>query len=177
MSRPARSTLVLGGARSGKSRYGEQLAAAHDGACVYIATAQALDAEMASRIARHRARRGGEWITIEEPLDLVARLRETALPGQLVLIDCVSVWLSNLMAARRDVADEVSALGEAVATLPGRIIIVSNEVGHGIVPDNALARAFRDEAGLANQMLAEVCEEVVFMVAGLAMRVKSHNVQ
>ncbi len=168
----AHTILVLGGARSGKSRYAEELAAAHEGARVYIATARAGDEEMAMRISAHQARRGRAWATVEEPLELVPALRAAAQEGGFILVDCITLWLSNLMMARRDMAAEVEDLCEAARALPGRLCFVSNEVGLGIVPDNPMGRYFRDEAGFANQMLAQAADEAVFMVSGLPMKLK-----
>jgi adenosylcobinamide kinase / adenosylcobinamide-phosphate guanylyltransferase len=167
-----RSTLILGGARSGKSRHAEMLGRAHGGALVYIATGEAGDSEMAERIKRHRLGRGPEWTTIEEPVELVAAVSREAGPRRFVLIDCITLWITNLMGLRRAVPVEVDALARAIEAAPGAVCLVSNEVGLGIVPDNAMARAFRDEAGLAHQRLAAVCEEVVLMVAGLPVFLK-----
>lgn len=171
MSGP-RTTLVLGGARSGKSRYAEKLADGHEGPRVYVASAEAGDAEMRARITSHRERRGGDWTTLEAPLDVVRAIAGADGPETFILFDCVTLWVSNLMVADRDVRAEVARLAALVPALAGRLVIVSNEVGLGIVPDNALARAFRDEAGRANQMLAQAASEVVFMAAGLALRIK-----
>jgi adenosylcobinamide kinase / adenosylcobinamide-phosphate guanylyltransferase len=169
----ARSTLILGGARSGKSRHAEMLGRAHGGQLIYIATGEAGDDEMAERIRRHRSRRGPEWTTIEEPVELAAAVsRAAADPARFVLVDCITLWISNLMGLERSVADAVDGLAQAIDAAPGAVCLVSNEVGLGIVPDNAMARAFRDEAGLAHQRLAEVCGTVVLMVAGLPMTLK-----
>ena len=164
-------TLVLGGARSGKSVYGEKLLETSGKSRVYIATGQALDAEMSERIAEHQKRRGDEWQTIEAPLDICGAL-ETVSAQSIVLLDCVTLWVSNLMAAGCDVEKEVHKLCRVLGGLTCDVVIVSNEVGLGIVPDNALARRFRDEAGRANQMIAEVCERVVFVAAGQALVMK-----
>jgi adenosylcobinamide kinase / adenosylcobinamide-phosphate guanylyltransferase len=163
--------LITGGARSGKSVRAEARARAFAGPPVYIATAEALDGEMRERIARHRTRRGNEWLEREIPLELVAALAETD-GGGARLVDCLTLWLSNLMHAKRDWARETARLAEALAAQKSPVVLVTNEVGLGIVPDNALARAFRDAAGLANQTIARVANEVEFMVAGLPMRVK-----
>ncbi len=168
----AHTVLIIGGARSGKSGYAEDLASAHHGRRVYIATAEAGDEEMAMRIEAHRARRGEDWVTIEEPLELISALRTAASEDAFVLVDCLTLWLSNLMLARRDVGSEVADLCDVMKALPGRICLVSNEVGLGIVPDTPLGRCFRDEAGFANQMVAREADEVLFMVAGLPMRLK-----
>ena len=165
-------TLLLGGARSGKSRHAEHLALASGLAPVYLATAQALDNEMAQRIAAHRARRGPAWRTVEEPLDLVVTLRHECTAERIVLVDCLTLWLANLMHAGRDVAAERARLLEALPGLAGPALLVSNEVGQGIVPDNAMARRFVDHAGLLHQGIAERADAVVFMTAGLPHRIK-----
>jgi adenosylcobinamide kinase/adenosylcobinamide-phosphate guanylyltransferase len=165
-------TLVLGGARSGKSRHAERLAVQSGLAPVYVATAQALDEEMAQRIAAHRARRGPAWRTVEEPLDLVGVLQREGAPGRIVLVDCLTLWLSNLMVAGRDVAAESAQLLEALPGLAGPVLLVSNEVGQGVVPDNVMARQFVDHAGMLHQGIAELADAVVFMTAGLPHRLK-----
>ena len=165
-----RCILVLGGARSGKSRYAEGLADGIAGDRLYIATAQPGDEEMAVRIAAHRQRRGDHWTTLEAPLALAEALAGADAP--FVLIDCLTLWISNLLLADIDIAPRVEALAEALRARPGTVAVVSNEVGLGIVPDNALARRFRDEAGLANQRLAQACDEVVFLAAGLPLKLK-----
>jgi len=165
-------TLILGGARSGKSAHGEALAEAHSGALVYLATAEARDDEMAARIAAHRARRGPRWTTVEEPLALNDALNQAASPDGAVLVDCLTLWLANLIEAARDIEAEGHALAMALASLPGSVILVSNEVGLGIVPDNAQARAFRDHAGRLHQRIAAVADRVLFMAAGLPLTLK-----
>jgi adenosyl cobinamide kinase/adenosyl cobinamide phosphate guanylyltransferase len=166
-------TLVLGGARSGKSRYAEGLLASAPPPWTYLATAQALDAEMAQRIAAHRARRDARWRTVEAPRDLPGAL---AAAGGAVLVDCLTLWLSNLMLAEADVESEAGRLEAALAQRQekgaGMTVLVANEVGFGIVPDNALARRFRDLQGSLNQRLAAQAERVVLMVAGLPLTVK-----
>jgi adenosylcobinamide kinase/adenosylcobinamide-phosphate guanylyltransferase len=172
------ATLVLGGARSGKSRHAEALVAAHAEACaatrIYVATGEALDAEMRARIDLHRRQRGPGWLTRETPLDLVATLAAEAAPGRVVLVDCLTLWLSNLMHAGRDVDAETRALAELVRARPraAPVVFVANEVGLGIVPDNALARAFRDHAGRMNQAIAAAAGLVVFVAAGLPLILK-----
>ncbi len=166
-------TLVLGGARSGKSRHAEALVESQPGPCIYLATAQAGDDEMAARIAAHRARRGGRWTTVEEPLDLAAALGQTCGPDRAVLVDCLTLWLSNLLGAGRDVAAECDGLLAALPGLAGPVVLVSNEVGQGVVPDNALARRFVDHAGRLHQDLAAVAQRVVFMSAGLPQELKT----
>lgn len=164
-------TFILGGARSGKSRHAEDLIAAHPAPWTYVATAQALDDEMRERIAHHRARREEGWRTVDAPLDLVDAL-DAIEEGQPVLVDCLTLWLTNIMVAERDVDAESQRLADCLGRPRGPWFVVANEVGLGIVPDNALARRFRDAAGRLNQMVAARAEGVLFMVAGLPMRVK-----
>ena len=166
------SLLVLGGARSGKSRYAQQRVEACAGRLAYIATAQALDAEMADRIARHRADRNARWHTIEAPLALAAAIARAGESHAAILVDCLTLWLSNLLLADRDPQGEGATLAEAIGACPVPVALVANEVGLGIVPDNALARRFRDEAGRLNQRLAAMADEVVFVAAGLPMVLK-----
>lgn len=170
---PLETTLVLGGARSGKSAYAEALVEGRPGACVYLATAEAGDAEMAERIARHRARRGDRWTTLEEPFDLPRALAEAARPDAAVLVDCLTLWLSNLMAAGRDIEAESERLIAALGRLAGPAVLVSNEVGLGIVPANDLARAFRDHAGRLHQAVAAAVPAVTFVAAGLPLHLKT----
>ena len=167
-----RLTLVLGGARSGKSRYGETLIEAASASALYLATAEARDGEMAERIRHHRARRGERWTTIEEPLALVDRLATEARPDRPILVDCLTLWLANLMEAGRVLEAESAALVASLARLSGPVIFIANEVGLGIVPENALARAFRDHAGCLNQMIAAAADRVVFVAAGLPLILK-----
>ena len=164
--------LVLGGARSGKSDVAEAAVLETGLQPVYLATAQARDGEMDERIARHRARRGPAWITVEEPLDLVGALAAHAGPGRAVLVDCLTLWLANLMAAGHDPGAEGDRLAAALGAATGPVVLVSNEVGQGIVPDNALARRFRDEAGLLHQKVAGLAGRVLFVTAGLATTLK-----
>ena len=166
------STLILGGARSGKSSHAEALADAWPGRRVYIATAQAGDEEMAQRIEAHRKRRGWQWSTIEAPLHLVSALQDADSTDCFILIDCVTLWISNLMLADTGVGAEIERLANELPRLDARIVLVSNEVGLGIVPDNALARRFRDVAGWANQRLAQAADEVLFIAAGLPLVLK-----
>ncbi len=168
-------TLVLGGARSGKSRFAEALVDSSSLESVYIATAQAGDGEMAARIAHHRARRGAAWRTVEAPLDLAATLAREAAPDRALLVDCLTLWLANIMADGRDIEAEAAHLVAALGALSGPVVLVSNEVGQGIVPDNALARAFRDHAGRLHQDIAGVADTVTFITAGLAQTLKSPN--
>lgn len=164
--------LVLGGARSGKSRFAENLGDALPGSHVYIATAQAFDDEMTSRIARHRADRAGHWHTAECPLDLEDAIRGHDGKDAVLLVDCLTLWLSNLMLGDHDVAMARDRLASLVPEIQGVLLLVSNEVGQGIVPDNALARRFRDEAGWLNQTLAGAAHEVWFVTAGIPQRLK-----
>lgn len=164
--------FVLGGARSGKSRYAQARAEALEGERVFIATAQAFDAEMEERIARHRADRGPRWRTVEAPLDLTAAIAAEAGPDRVVLVDCLTLWTSNLLLADRDIPAETDHLIAALAGARGTVILVANEVGLGIVPDNALARRFRDAAGWVNQAVAQAASEVQFVAAGLPLRMK-----
>lgn len=168
-------TLVLGGARSGKSRFAERLVASVPGPRVYIATAEVWDGEMAERVARHKQDRGPGWTTVEEPLDLPGALRRHAAAGASVLVDCLTLWLSNLMMADADVSARSAQLLEALAAVEGRVVLVSNEVGLGIVPDNALARRFRDHAGRLHQDVAALAGRVVFVAAGLPMVLKGEK--
>lgn len=163
--------LITGGARSGKSTRAEARAVCFAGPAVYIATAEALDSEMTERIEQHRARRGADWIAREEPLELTRALEETD-GGGARLVDCLTLWLSNLMHAGRDWSIETARLVESLKRQRSPVVLVTNEVGLGIVPDNALARRFRDAAGLMNQMVAAAADEVEFVVAGLPMRLK-----
>ena len=164
-------TLVLGGARSGKSRYAEGLITALPSPWIYVATAEAGDAEMAERIAMHRAQRGSGWQVIEAPHDL-ARALAAAPAGAPVLVDCLTIWLSNRMLAGPDAAAELAHLEEALDRRLGPVVLVSNEVGFGIVPDNALARRFRDLQGRLNQRIAKRADRVVLVVAGLPLMLK-----
>lgn len=168
---PAR-LFVLGGARSGKSAYAQARVEAWGSPRTYIATAQAFDAEMDTRIAQHRAERGPDWRLIEAPMDLPRAIHTAGADGYPILVDCLTLWASNLILAEHSPEDELPNLLAALAACPVPVALVSNEVGLGIVPDNALARGFRDAVGRVHQRLAAEAGEVVFMVAGLPMRVK-----
>ena len=159
-------TFVIGGAASGKSAFAERLCFQTDKPRVYIATAQAFDDEMREKITAHRVQRGAEWRTIEAPLDLSSALA-TCAADEVVLLDCATLWLSNVLLGDGDVRVESAALQSAIAGCAAQIVVVSNEVGHGIVPDNALARQFRNAQGRLNQMLAADAELVVQVIAGL----------
>jgi adenosylcobinamide kinase/adenosylcobinamide-phosphate guanylyltransferase len=164
-------TFVMGGARSGKSRYAEQLARGVKRK-TYIATASPFDEEMRSRIRLHEDRRGEGWVTIETELDVAGALEKAARPNAFVLVDCLTLWLNNLVHHRVDVHSEVDRLCDCLERRKGHIVLVANEVGMGIVPGNALARQFRDEAGRLNQRIAEIADDVVMIVAGLPLFLK-----
>ena len=167
--------LILGGARSGKSRFAERLAAESGLAVSYIATSQALDGEMTARIAHHRERRPAHWALVEEPLQLARVLREQAAANRCLLVDCLTLWLTNLLMlddAMR-LAEERDALLECLDGLPGQILLVSNETGLGVVPLGELTRRYVDEAGWLHQTVAERAQRVTFMVAGLPMTLKA----
>ena len=167
-------TLVLGGAASGKSRFAQELAERQPGSLLYVATAQAGDDEMAERITRHRQARGGRWCTLEAPLDLTVVVPAAAGHGA-VLVDCVTLWLTNLLLAGESPAavwPAVEAFLAVLAGLPAPLILVSNEVGQGIVPEHALARTFRDLAGQVNQRLASRADSVWLVTAGLPLQLK-----
>ncbi len=166
-----RLTLVLGGARSGKSRHAEALIAQSGRGCTYIATAQALDDEMRARIIEHRARRPKHWTTIEAPIELAAALGGRD-PDRPLLVDCLTLWLSNVMLAERDVAADTDMLAAALEACAAPVVCVSNEVGSGVVPDNALARSFREAQGQLNQRIAAIADRVVLMTAGLPLVLK-----
>ena len=166
----ARLTLVLGGARSGKSGYAERLITASPPPWIYVATAEPGDAEMAERIARHRARRGAGWTTLETPRDLAGALAAHGTTP--MLVDCLTLWLSNALLARADVDAEIECLEAALAQAAGPLVLVANEVGFGIVPDNPLGRRFRDAQGLLNQRIAARADCVVLVVAGLPLIIK-----
>ena len=170
MSSVTKLTLVLGGARSGKSRYAENLIAALPPPWTYIATAEGGDAEMAARIAAHRARRGASWRTIEAPRELTAALKSCRTAP--VLVDCLTLWLSNLLLAGADIDAEVAQLDDALAARRLPVVLVANEVGSGIVPDHALGRRFRDLQGVLNQRIAARVERVILVVAGLPLALK-----
>ena len=169
--------LVLGGARSGKSAFAEALA--HDARerCVYVATAERVDDEMAARIEAHRARRGAHWRTVEAPVGLAEAVRRESVSRACLLVDCLTVWLGNLVHRGHDVDAAREALLESLAAAPGPVVLVANEVGLGIVPDNAMARAFRDHAGRLNQAVAAVAGRVYFVAAGIPMTMKSASLQ
>lgn len=166
-------TLILGGARSGKSRRAETLAREQGLEVVYLATAEAMDDEMAARIARHREDRAAHgWATVEEPLDLAGVLAREARPERIVLVECLTTWLTNLMVHGRDIGDATDALLAWADAPTGPAILVSNEVGFGIVPEHRMARAFRDHAGRLHQRIAAKADRVELVVAGIPVTVK-----
>lgn len=168
-----RHVLVLGGARSGKTAFAEQLAIRSGSKPAYLATAEALDGEMRDRVASHKAGRAGHFVTIEEPLALSDALIRASGDHDVILVDCLTLWITNLLMANEDVSKAVSELGATLVQLKkAKVILVSNEVGLGIVPDNAMARTFRDLAGSAHQRLAEICDDAYFIVAGLPITLK-----
>jgi adenosylcobinamide kinase/adenosylcobinamide-phosphate guanylyltransferase len=169
MTDQPRLTLVLGGARSGKSRFAEELIMRAPAPWTYMATAEALDEEMKERIAHHRSRRDARWETVDVPLDLAGKLAGISGP---VLVDCLTLWLSNVMLAGRDVDAESEKLIAALARANGPVVAVSNEVGLGLVPETPLGRAFRDAQGRLNQRVAAVADRVIFMAAGLPLNLK-----
>jgi adenosylcobinamide kinase / adenosylcobinamide-phosphate guanylyltransferase len=176
----SRTIFITGGARSGKSRFAEQLAASHGAPLGYLATAQSLDDEMGQRIRKHRQRRGDDWQTIEEPLQLVQALAVNDGRFNAILVDCLTLWLSNLLLLDDDpgelsearVMDEVQGLATILIGMTTPVIIVSNEVGMGIVPENRLARMFRDIAGQANQIIAAAADEAWLVASGIPLRLK-----
>lgn len=163
--------LVVGGARSGKSSFAEKLVSSAQKPRIYIATAQAWDAEMQARIARHKADRGGNWTTVEASLDLVGALAQVPADA-VVLLDCATLWLTNHILGESDVEAEAQRLLAALTACAALVTVVSNEVGWGIVPDNALARRFRDAQGRLNQQIAARADLVVGVMAGLPMVLK-----
>jgi len=181
MTTSADKVLILGGAKSGKSSLAQSMAEAWGGRLVYVATAQAGDQEMHERIARHQAQRGAAWTTLEEPLELEKALRQADGPEAVLLVDCLTLWLSNLVLGANLSDPEVVARGQALAQLlprlEARVILVANEVGLGIVPENALARRWRDLAGGLNQRLASACGTVLLVTAGLPLALKGEMPQ
>ncbi len=173
MSDRSRCVLVLGGARSGKSAFAERKALSSGQTAHYIATGRAWDDEMKTRIAQHRVQRGDLWTTHEEPLELVKILDRLDQPGNVILVDCLTLWVTNLMMEEgRDVETAFGPLVDLAASAKARIVFVSNEVGLGIVPENRMARQFRDHAGRLHQRIAAVADEVYFIAAGLPLKMK-----
>ncbi len=173
MARSGRVIFFIGGARSGKSRLAQNRAESMAGELIYIATAQPADAEMAERIARHRDDRDARWQTVEAPIDLPQALLKNCTAGCVVLIDCLTLWLSNLMMQDRDISAAQRELLAALGAVDSNVLLVTNEVGMGIVPDNALARRFRDDAGRLHQEIAASADEVWFVAAGIGLPLKT----
>ena len=173
----ARTVLVTGGARSGKSLYAEGLVNASQRERIYVATCTPFDDEMHQRIDRHRDQRGEGWRTIEEPRDLAGVIAAESTEGRAILIDCLTLWLSNLIFAEADPEAETARLAGALRAAPGPVVLVTNEVGSGIVPDNALARRFRDEQGRLNRRIAELADVAVLVAAGLPLVLKPSHLQ
>lgn len=171
-SLPPGAVLVLGGARSGKSRFAETYVTKTGLDRHYVATGRAWDDEMRARIAKHRDDRGPDWTTHEEPLDLAGVLARIDAPDRVVLIDCLTLWVTNLMMDERDMAAEFARLAAAIRESRAKLVFVSNEVGLGIVPENRMAREFRDHAGRLHQQVAEIATEVYFIAAGLPLTMK-----
>jgi adenosylcobinamide kinase/adenosylcobinamide-phosphate guanylyltransferase len=171
------TTLVLGGARSGKSSFAEQLMQGSGRKLVYLATATPGDDEMQTRIAHHRARRGDGWRTLEEPLELTQTLAGESAADCAVLVDCLTLWLSNIMHAGRDIESETRHLAEWLRRAQHPVVLVSNEIGLGLVPETALGRHFRDAQGRLNQAVAAAVANVVFVAAGLPLRLKGQSLQ
>jgi adenosylcobinamide kinase / adenosylcobinamide-phosphate guanylyltransferase len=172
---PSHLEFILGGARSGKSRHAESICLATGLMPLYVATSQVLDDEMAARVARHRAERDPRWTTVEEPLALMACLQRHAAPDRVVLVECLTLWLTNLMVAERDVPAACDELVGLLPGLPGRVVLVSNEVGQGIVPMNAMARAFVDHAGRLHQRIAAIATTVTLVTAGIPWELKGRR--
>lgn len=169
----ARSILVLGGARSGKSAFAEQMVLRAPGKAHYIATGRAWDDEMRERIGHHRERRGSDWTTHEEPLALTETLYQLDQPGNVILVDCLTLWVTNLMMEEGcEIEGAFAALESHAENAQSQIVFVSNEVGLGIVPENRMAREFRDHAGRLHQQIAAVAKEVYFIAAGLPLKMK-----
>lgn len=173
----ARTVLVTGGARSGKSLYAEGLVNASQRERIYVATCTPFDDEMRQRIDRHRDQRGEGWRTIEEPRDLAGVIAAESTEGRAILVDCLTLWLSNLIFAEADPEAETARLAGALRAAPGPVVLVTNEVGSGIVPDNALARRFRDEQGRLNRRIAELADVAVLVAAGLPLVLKPSHLQ
>lgn len=168
----AAAHFVVGGARSGKTGHALKLARANGREKWMVATAEAHDAEMAERIAKHRAERGDDWRLVEAPLDLCDALQRHLAPERVLVVDCLTLWLSNLMFFTRDIEAETARLAEIVAAPAGPLLLVGNELGMGLVPETALGRKFRDAHGLMNQRVGEAAAHMSFVVAGQALRFK-----
>lgn len=165
-------TLILGGARSGKSKFAEKIVLDMGLNPFYLATGRALDDEMVDRIAIHKERRGAQWETIEEPLALSDALMQTDFDGRAILVDCLTLWVTNLMMAKADVEVECEHLANTLLKMNVPVVLVSNEVGLSVIPENKMAREFRDYAGLVNQKIAKIANEAYFIAAGLPLKLK-----
>lgn len=165
-------TLVLGGARSGKSSYAEAIIEKNKQTKIYIATAEVLDDEMSDRVEKHRLQRGNDWKTLEIPINIAEQITNPDYINAVIIVDCLTLWLSNLLHKEMDVIQHINLLIESLKITQVKVILVSNEVGLGIVPENALARQFRDYAGILHQKVAEVADEVVLVVAGIPIKIK-----
>lgn len=176
LQKKSKIIFIIGGARSGKSQYALTLATSWGGRKAYLATAQPLDQEMLQRIEKHRQMRGEDWTAIEEPLAIRQVLKEISGLYDVVLLDCITLWISNLLTNHEEkqsvIINEIENLAQSAGKFKGRLIIVSNEVGMGIIPENELARLFRDLAGYANQKIAEVADEVIMMISGIPLKLK-----
>jgi len=168
----SRIVFILGGSRSGKSGFALERASKLPGGKAFVATAQALDDEMRERIERHKNERSSEWKTFEEPVALPQLITDIGKIYDVLLVDCLTLWLSNLMLNENDIEADIESLLSAIAPCPASLFIVSNEVGMGIVPDNALARKFRDFAGTLNRCIAAIADEVYLVVAGIPLKIK-----
>lgn len=168
----AQITLVLGGARSGKSSFAEGLVVESGLPRIYLATAEAFDQEMEQRISHHQRDRGPDWHTVEEPIELAKALKTHSDTKTIILVDCLTLWLSNLMGREQDIPSAFLELIESLDELKGPVVFVSNEVGQGIVPENKMAREFRDHAGRLHQLLAKKARHVYFVTAGLSQKLK-----
>ncbi len=165
-------TFIIGGARSGKSRFALKNASSNSGEKAYIATAEALDDEMRGRIEKHKRERSDEWITFEEPLKIASLINDFSSKYDVILIDCLTLWLSNLLLSNKQIVEEIDCLVSNLNTCKSSLYIVSNEVGQGIVPDNEIARLFREFSGLLNQKVSEISDEVYLMTAGIPLKIK-----
>lgn len=165
-------TFVLGGARSGKSEFAEELVLAMGLKPIYLATGRAYDDEMEDRIATHKERRGANWETVEEPLALSDALMQSDFEGRVILVDCLTLWVTNLMMAGADIKTECEQLANTLLKLKTPVVLVSNEVGLSIIPENKMAREFRDYAGFVNQRIAKISNEAYFIAAGLPLKLK-----
>ncbi|MBL4784994.1 MAG: bifunctional adenosylcobinamide kinase/adenosylcobinamide-phosphate guanylyltransferase [Cohaesibacteraceae bacterium] len=171
------SHLILGGANSGKSLFAENLCMRSGLNCIYVATSRILDTEMKTRVSRHISQRGNGWTTKEEPVELVDILQQTCRPNAIVLVDCLTMWLNNLVFDGVELPERIEQLCTIIPTLQGSVVFVSNELGMGLVPDTALGRTFRSHQGQTNQAIARVVTNVTFVAAGLPLQLKSNSIR